>query len=365
VAIALVMWITRVREAQAPGYVELIYGALVASLVLWVFGVVVPVSIARHAGESTVLAWAGLLRVGFVLGKPFAALAAGVDEIIRRLSGRAAVSEAQESQEEFLTAAAEATSEGAVDEAARKMIEAVVTLRDKVVAQVMTPRTEIKAMELTDDLSVITATVRQIGHSRIPVYEGSLDRIAGVFYVKDLMKWLAGEGSRTGKPFSLRTLLRPALFVPETKTVRELLAELLSRRTHIAIVADEYGGTAGLVTIEDIVEEVFGEIHDEHEQPEDLLPEVKVDAARKGAELDARAYIRDVNAELADLGVELPESEEYDTVGGFVTVAMGRIPRPGESFRHERARVTILEAEPTRVTRVKVEVVPQEARAEV
>jgi CBS domain containing-hemolysin-like protein len=145
------------------------------------------------------------------------------------------------------------------------MIEAVVALRDKTVEQIMTPRTEIAAMEYTDDLGAVTGIIRKIGHSRIPVYKGSLDTIVGIFYVMDLMKWLAGSGVRAGsnKPFELQAILRPALFVPETKTVRELMKELLEKKLHIAMVADEYGGTAGLVTIEDIVEEVFGEIYDE------------------------------------------------------------------------------------------------------
>jgi putative hemolysin len=237
------------------------------------------------------------------------------------------------------------------------MIEAVVQFRNRTVAQVMTPRTEIEAIELTNDLGKVTKAVREIGHSRIPVYEESLDHIVGVFYVKDLMKWLAGEArSGHGKGFDFKTLLRPAFFVPETKTIRELLPELLNKRVHIAMVADEYGGTAGLVTIEDIIEEVFGDIQDEYEAPEEETAEVKVEVASKTAEIDARAYIEDVNAEIKPLGVELPESEDYDTVGGFVTVTLGRIPAAGETFVNGKLLVTVLGAEATRVTKVRVQV---------
>jgi putative hemolysin len=292
------------------------------------------------------------MRATYLIGRPFAALAAGLDEVIRRLSGRQ--DKAAATQEDILEAVEEATFEGAMDEQEQEMIEAVVTLRSKTVAQVMTPRTEIEAMELSNDLSTVTATIRTIGHSRIPVYEENLDHIAGIFYVKDLMKWLAGEGSRTGKPFNLKSLLRPAIFVPETKTVRELLPELLSKRVHIALVADEYGGTAGLVTIEDIIEEVFGDIQDEYENVEDQQTEVKIDAAKRSAEIDARAYISDVNDALLPLGLELPASEDYDTVGGFVTVTLGRIPGAGEAFRHEGMEIRVLQAEPTRVMRVEV-----------
>ncbi|MBI1189446.1 MAG: DUF21 domain-containing protein [Tepidisphaera sp.] len=354
VAIAVVMWVAMMRGLAVPTWVEMTIGAAAASLLIWLFGQVLPSSVAKHAAEVTVFAWSPVLRFAYVVGRPFTGLARWMDEIVRRLAGQEHQDKAEAVQEELLEAVEEAEQEGTVDAVERDMIEAVVNFRDKTVAQVMTPRTEIQAMELSTDLSGVTAAVRSVGHSRIPVYEDSLDHVVGVFYVKDLMKWLAGEGSRNGKPFSLRALLRPAYFVPETKTIRQLLAELLSRRTHIAMVADEYGGTAGLITIEDIVEEVFGDIQDEYEEPEADAAEVKIDAATRSAEIDARAYIHDANDALAALGAELPESEDYDTVGGFVTVTMGRIPAPGETFRHDDLTLTVLAAEPTRVTRVRL-----------
>src|SRR5262249_6905775 len=146
----------------------------------------------------------------------------------------------------------------------------------------------------------------------------------------------------------------PALFVPETKTLRELLPELLAKRVHIAMVADEYGGTAGLITIEDMIEEVFGDIQDEYEQPEDESPEVRVDETTRSALIDARARIEDVNAALRHLGVQLPESDDYETVGGFVVVSLGRIPKPGEIFDIGPVRVEILQAEATRVVSVRM-----------
>jgi putative hemolysin len=130
--------------------------------------------------------------------------------------------------------------------------------------------------------------------------------------------------------------------------------ELLAKRVHMAIVADEYGGTAGLVTFEDVIEEVFGDIQDEYELPEEASSDVTLVPNRREAEIDARAYIGDVNDDLRAVGIELPESEDYDTVGGFVTVTLGRIPTAGESFSHEGTVVTIVAAEPTRVTRVKL-----------
>jgi putative hemolysin len=353
--LALVMYVSKLRGMSSVTGVDAVIGIGIASLLLWLFGVAIPTSIANHAAEGTVYTWSAVLRATYILCKPITAIARAVDEIVRRLAGVAGKDQAEVLEQELLSVVEEASGEGGIDEAEKQMIEGVVQFRNRTVGQVMTPRTEIEAMELTNDLGHVTETVRKVGHSRIPVYEESLDRIVGVFYVKDLMKWLAGDGRTGGKTFELKRLLRPAFFVPETKTIRELLPELLKKRVHIAIVADEYGGTAGLVTIEDIIEEVFGDIQDEYEQPEEETPEVTVDPEAKAVEIDARAYIHDVNDKIEPLGIELPESDEYDTVGGFVTVTLGRIPSAGESFTHERLQITVLAAEPTRVVRIRVQ----------
>jgi CBS domain containing-hemolysin-like protein len=297
-----------------------------------------------------------LIRLVYILTGPLRIVARFSDEVVRRLTGAAAHSPEQALHTELLSVVEEGEREGQFDESERDMIEAVVEFRNRTVEQVMTPRIDIEALEMTDDLGALINLIKGSNHSRVPVYEESLDHIVGVFYVKDLMRWLAGDGAKgSGKPFSLRAILRPALFVPETKTVRELLAELLKSRVHIAVVADEYGGTAGLVTMEDIVEEVFGDIQDEYEEVEDEPPSVRVHADGRSAEVDARASIGDANAELRDLGLELPESEEYDTVGGFVVTTLGRIPGAGEVLSHGRAKVTVLDAAPTRVNKVRVE----------
>jgi len=355
VVVCLVLWIAELRQTAALTWVDAAMGVATSSVLLWVFGVILPTSIAKHAGEATVYSWSRLLRVVYMVAGPFASITKVVDEVVKRLTGYEDKPEAEALEDELLSVVDDAQGEGKFDESERDMIEAVVRFRNRTVAQVMTPRTEIDAMELRNDLGFVTQTIRTIGHSRIPVYEGTLDNIVGIFYVKDLMRWLAGDGggSRTGKTFELKSLLRPALFVPESKTVRELLPELLGKRVHIAMVADEYGGTAGVVTIEDIIEEVFGDIQDEYEEPGEHAAEVKLDG--NAAEIDARAYIEDANEALAPLAIELPESEDYDTVGGFVTVTLGRIPQAGETMNLGRLLVTVLGAEPTRITRIKVE----------
>lgn len=357
--LGIVMWITTLRGLALPTWVEASIGLVVTSILLWVAGTVVPAAVARHAAESTVAGWSPIIRAAYLVLRPLLSLSTLTDEIVRRMTGRTQVSEKEEIQEEILDVVEEGRQEGQFDEFEKRMIQAVVSFRDLAVAQIMTPRTEIDALPVTTNLGEVVAHARKGGHSRVPVYEGDLDHVLGVFYVKDLMRWLAGERvGGGGRGFDLRSVLRPAHFVPETKTVRELLGELLAKRVHIAIVADEFGGTAGLVTLEDIFEEVFGDVQDEYEKPGTDAGDVRVDLESKSAEVDARTYVSDVNPRLEPVGIEIPESPDYDTVAGFVTVTMGRIPAVGETFRHNGLRVTVTNAEPTHVTRVKLEAVP-------
>jgi putative hemolysin len=360
-AVAAVFWVAALQGRDTPQWPDAIIGVLATSVLVWIFGMLIPQSVARHAGEGTVYFWSATIRLIYILSGPFKLLGDFLDEVVRRLTGKERTSEAEDIEEELLQVVEEAKQEGQFDESERDMIGAVVRFRNLKVVQIMTPRTEIEALEVTNNLGEVTGYVRKSGHSRVPVYEDNLDHIVGVFYVKDLMRWLAGERTHgAAKGFDLRSILRPALFVPESKTVRELMQELLSKKVHIAIVADEFGGTAGLVTIEDIMEEIVGEIQDEYEKPDDAIPEVKLNVTTRSATIDARAYITDVNAALRPLGIEIPESEEYDTVGGFVTVTLGRIPAKGDDFREGPMLVTILDAEPTRVKAIELRITTQE-----
>jgi CBS domain containing-hemolysin-like protein len=233
------------------------------------------------------------------------------------------------------------------------MLEAVVEFRSTSVEQIMSPRTEIDALLYTDDLKEVMKFVDEHGHSRIPVYREDLDHIEGILYAKDLLRWIVNHG-QDNEPFVLSKVLRDPTFVPETKTVRELLAQLLAAQVHIAIILDEYGGNSGLVTMEDIVEEIFGEIQDEYEEPDDPAGSVQLDTTAKAATIDARTEIDDANDELENIGIELPESDDYDTVSGFVNTTLGRIPETGEEIELPAMRIEILEAEPTRVVRVRI-----------
>ena len=342
------------------GWVSLVLGIAIASPVLWVTNTALPTAIARHAWGATLRASAPLIRGLMVPLKPFSGLYRFLDEVVRRLAG-ASDQNGDRAEAEILSAVEQAERFGGVDETERDMIEAVVEFRSTSVDEIMTPRTAIEALEYTDDLEGVKQYVRDSHHSRIPVYRGNLDEIAGFLYAKDLLKWLAEPETVNPDRFDLQEILREALFIPETKTVRELLREMIQSRVHIAMVADEYGGTAGLVTIEDIVEEVFGEIHDEYEDAPEDEPEVRLDVEARTAVIDAQTHIDDANDALRPLNVELPEEDDYDTVGGYISTRLGRIPDVGDTWAEGEIRLVVVSAEQTRVRRVRLELIEQAA----
>jgi len=351
----IVFWIAGLRRSTAPDAADVVIGLSVAALVLWITGRIIAQTVAEHMPERAVAAWSILIRSVWIVLVPIRPVAAFFAEVVRRLAGGPSRSEAEAIDAELLSVVEEGEREGRIDETEREMIEAVVDFRSTTADQVMTPRTEVVALEYTDNLDEVLAFLSDAGHSRMPVYEENLDHIVGLLYAKDVLRWLAGDDARDGRPFSLRSILREATFVPETKAIRELLKELIADRVHIAMVADEYGGTAGLVTVEDMVEEIFGEIHDEFEDQEtEERPSVDLDPESLSAEIDARERIDDVNDRLEPIRLQLPEDDDYDTVGGFVIVSLGRIPRAGESFEHDGLKIEVLEAEPTRVIRIRI-----------
>jgi len=270
------------------------------------------------------------------------------DGFVRRLAG---VSETtpeerqEEKQEEFLNGLEQHRMDGVVDEEEQEMIENVLELSDTSADEIMTPRTDIVAVEVKSDLQTVLETINTAGHTRVPVYEENIDNIIGLIYAKDLL-------TEIGKPaadFKLRNKIRDAYFVPETKPLRVLLHEFQNQKLHIAIVLDEYGGTAGIVTLEDILEELVGEITDEYEKtpPE---PIKRID--QNTIEADARTYVDDLNDEFE---LNLPEDEDYDTVGGFVFSHLGYIPKTGETFDYENLKFAITSAETRRIKRIRIQ----------
>ncbi len=223
------------------------------------------------------------------------------------------------------------------------MIQGIFELGNKQVHDVMIPRTDVRAVDADTPGERVLDQVVAVGHSRIPVYDGTPDQIIGILYAKDLFRRLAkGE-----KDVSLRQYVRPAHFVPETKRVDELLREMQRNKLHMAIVVDEYGGTAGLVTIEDLIEEIVGEIRDEYEAEQELV----IPVSENEALMDGRVPFDDVR-EAFDL--DLPPSDDYDTLGGYIVHELGRLPKAGEEVRTDGVRFVVETVEARRIRRVRV-----------
>ncbi|MBG83975.1 MAG: hypothetical protein CMJ40_05440 [Phycisphaerae bacterium] len=321
---------------------------------IWILTGVLAAAISKWSAHPIVTMAMPLLKLcsdlGFVPGQ----LARFIDEVIKRLSGANLVrnNEQSEAEVELLRSVEQSQREGGLGETTAVMIENVVEFTSTDVGEVMTPRTDIEGIEKTDDLSEIKAFIGQEGHSRIPVYEEDLDHIVGILYVKDLVPFL-GEDPAT---FRLQPLLRSPIVVPETKVVADLLADFQRSEVHMAIVVDEYGGTAGLVTIEDVLEEIVGEIKDEHEGDFEEEPELR--SLENGQyEVDGRFHVDDLNEALS---LDLPEDEEYDTVGGYLMACLGRVPDQGDSWDSDNVRLTAIETTATQVSLIGIEKIPED-----
>lgn len=335
-----------------------IIGTTAVSVALvWLFTSVLSSAIARHATYGIIASSLGFVRVTLILVGPLLAAVGFIDEVVRRLSG--ANLREDESEEELIHSIEDIKREGDIDPVAATLLQNAVSFGQTTVASVMTPRTDIEAIEFSDDLAGVRHKIVRSSHARIPVYRESLDRIEGILYVRDLVRYFGAAAA----DFNLRSLLREPLRVPETKPIGELLRDFQRAEVHMAIVVDEYGGTAGICTIEDVLEEIVGEIHDEHE-PQDELPPVMDQVSPTRFEADGRVPIVEVNERL---GVALPEDGDFDTIAGFLLDRFGRVPLKGESDEIPEAVFEILSATPTKIDRIAIllrEPAPEQAREE-
>lgn len=264
--------------------------------------------------------------------------------LLRRLLLRARPAPPEKDAEEILRLV-ELEEPGGIEEEEREMIRGVIHLADRTAREIMVPRIDIVAANVEDTLDDVLELITSRGYSRIPIYEETIDNIVGVVYAKDLIKLLAA-----GNRVPIREVMRPPHFIPESKRVDELLTELRNSRVHIAIVVDEYGGTAGLVTIEDLLEEIVGEIQDEYDVEEATIERVAEDEAI----VDARVSLDAVN-ELFDLEIE---SGDYDTIGGFVYHHLGKVPAPGDEFQADGLSLQVLSVVGRRIRKLRLRKLP-------
>ncbi len=345
----LLLFVVSFWHLSIPGSMSSTSPLFIAGGVVWsvllVFGIAIPQAWSKYAGESFIArSWTWLI-IFLWLVRPLVWLLERFDPLVRRLCGvpiRDAQFYADELEQEILNVVSEGEKLGAVDEEEKEMIESVIEMGDMTVDAIMMPRTDIIALPKEGDRDSVIKIVSTEGHSRIPVYDDTIDTILGVLYVKDLLR------QPIGQLFDITSMMREAMFIPESKSVRELLREFQAKKVHIAIVLDEYGGTAGLVTIEDILEELVGEIVDEYET--DTPAEIqRIDETT--VEVDARLRIHELNDEL---DVNLPGDEDYETIGGFVFSTLGRIPKVGDQCSHEEVKIHVIAADARRVLRLRL-----------
>lgn len=343
-------------EVQGVSVSFLLADIAIAGVILVAAKIWLPWTFAQLWATPFVFYTWDLWRVTRFVMMPLVFVAHLVDTIMHRLAGRQREVLTEDIyEEEIRTIVNEGHREGLLEEDAREMIEGVIELGEADVAKIMTPRTDMVMMPLNQSLAEVVDFVVQAGHTRIPVFDNTRDDVVGIMYAKDLIPVLANGSDWPSSPVA--DILRMPYFVPETKRLDDLLEEFQQTRNHMAVVLDEYGGVSGLVTIEDVLEEIVGEIVDEYDVEEDEELR-RID--EHTVEVLARLHIDDVNEQL---GVSLPENEDYDTIGGFVFSQLGRIPQQGEELAWENVRIQVLETTNRRIERLLVQI-EEESRRE-
>jgi putative hemolysin len=329
--------------AGMPGTVVLMF------VVILIFRQLLPRLLATRNPETVLLRIFPLFRVAHALVRPFSRLLIAVMNYFHHWETEMEPEKVEEASEEEIQAFIDAgEEEGILESAEGEMIQSIVHFGDKVAREVMTPRTQIVAIDVKssqDELLKLIVTKRR---TRIPVFRDDLDNIEGVIHERDLLRVLP----RGEKLDNLRTLVKPVSFVPETKPVDDLLNEMKDNGDHLVLIVDEYGGIAGLVTMEDLIEEIVGEIHDESEGDDEKIIEEGVGVYVVPGSLDLGSVEE-------KLGMSLVDDTDCTTVAGAVVELFGRLPAPGEHIEHRGIAIDILDADRRRVHRMRLRVLVQ------
>ena len=329
-------------EASYP--VAFVLVLFLAAIVMLIFAELVPETIAVQYSERLALWLARPLAIVSVIAMPLVHLMVWLSNVISRLFGAQPRGEMPfVTEEEIKTLVDAGEEEGVIQEEEKDMIFSIFELEDTMAREVMVPRIDVVALDVRTPMLEALDTIMAAGHSRIPVYDETIDNVQGLLYAKDLLPYLR-EG-RSDVPLS--NILRQAYFIPETKKASDLLPDLQQRRVHMAVVVDEYGGVAGLVTIEDLLEEIVGEIQDEYDTEEPFVEFVSDDE-----------YVFDARVDLDDLNrlmdVSLP-TDDSDTLGGFIYTVLGKVPAVGDRVAFEGFGFTVESVAGRRIKKVRVE----------
>ena len=339
---------------ERAGALALLVVTLLVSIVSIVLGELIPKGFALANPDRIALAASGPISLFAKIVSPLVALLVLLTKAISKPFGIDPTRTPELSAAEIRLIVEQGSQQGVLEAEEEQMISAVMSLSDSKLHEVMVPRIDIVAIDQEATFDEAVEVVLKEGHSRTPLYRESVDHIVGILYAKDLLRLIAAGGPRP----RLRDIMRPALFVPESQSVDDLLHELQRRKVHMAVVLDEYGGTAGLVTIEDLLEEIVGEIQDEFDEEEPM----KVEIGPGEVILDGRAAIDDLT-ELVEPALELEDDEEYDTLGGFVYHRIGRVPVVGDAVVIEPFLITVIKVSGRRVGKVRVRWTPVNAAA--
>jgi putative hemolysin len=352
----MLIWLNFTKGALSPDGLDLLI------LILYNLGFyiiytglsdILPKKLAAQASESVGVGLIGFQKFIYVVTLPVVWMCRTLANLVLRIMGKDIdVDDSYFSEDKVMSMLDRGQESGEIKEEGRKMIDSIFEFDDLLAYEIMTPRTDVFMFDLEDDRSEYFEELMELTHSRIPVYEGDPDNIVGILHIKDYLYNATKKGFDN---VDIRKLLRPAYFVPETKNIDSLFRELQIEKQHIAILIDEYGGFSGIVSVEDIIEQIVGDIDDEFDEEDRIIEKV-----------DDTIFIVDGNVYLDDLeeetGVEL-ESETSETVGGFIIDLMGEIPRENVKYdpiSYEDHDFTILSVKDRRIEKIRIEKVDRE-----
>lgn len=314
---------------------------LVSTTLLLIIGEIIPKYIARESADFMFSIFSVPVRFFTFLLYPFVKITSSISSLlIRRKELDEEETQRLFNKEDFHMLLNESSEAGVVDERDSGIINKIIDLREQKVYECMTPRTDIEGIEIGSSIEETLKVLIDSGYSKLPVYEENLDNIKGFIIAKDLFK----------NPVSIGIILRDIIFVPETKKTLEMLNELLDKSVSIAVVVDEFGGTAGIVTVEDIIEEMLGEIRDEYDEEEVISKKINENTYVFSGKLEIDRIVEEFN-------LELPEGD-YETIAGYITSELGRIPTKSETFTIGQYTFTVLRSNKTRIDLIKLFVEP-------
>lgn len=325
---------------------SLLITTVIMTVLILIFGEITPKIMAKNNSKKfSKLAIRPIYYFGLLM-KPIVKLLMWASMITGRIFGvEVKNTNMMLTEEDLISFVNVGKAEGIIEEEEQEMIHSIVGLGEINAKEIMTPRTSMFAVEGTKTLDDIWEHMIEVGFSRIPVYEGTIDNIIGVLYIKDVLSYLKGHSTN----IQVKELVREAYYVPETKSIIEILKEFKSKKVHIALVLDEYGGIGGIVTIEDLLEEIVGEIRDEFDNEEE---ETIKELEENQYEIDAMLDIETINKALDIL---LPLSEDYESLGGLMMSELGKIPEIGDVVRFQNMKLVVTKIDKKRVSKVEIQ----------